>query len=172
VVLEIAKERQHEPMTVDDAGLRRAQRRDAGELRLERLCGSSIDDLHPFDAVELRLLEQRFEAGHLACVGRNHKLSAFAMRHAMRGAEVVEHAPAARTVMRAQRAGRIIEPGVDYLAVARGYSGSDRARRLGDDHLLPGDRQSTRDRKPNRPGPDHEDLHSPRSAHVSTGSPT
>jgi hypothetical protein len=29
-----------------------------------------------------------------------------------------------------------------------------------------------RDRKPNRPGPDHEDLHSPLSAHVSTGSPT
>ena len=102
MVLEIAKERQHEPMTVDDAGLRRAQRRGAGELRLERLCGSSIDDLYPFDAVELRLFEQRFEAGDLACVGRNHKLSAFPVWDAMRGAEVVEHAPAERTVMRPQ----------------------------------------------------------------------
>ena len=61
---------------------------------------------------------------------------------------------------------------MDDLAVARGYSGSDRARRLGDDHLVPGERQSARDRKPDCPGPDHEDLHSLRSAHVSTGSPT
>ena len=101
MVLEIAKERQHEPMTVDDAGLRRAQRRDAGELRLECPRGSSIDDLYPFYAVELRLLEQRFETGDLAGVDSNHELSAFAMRHAMGGAEIVEHAPAARTVMRA-----------------------------------------------------------------------
>jgi len=36
-------ERQHEAMTVDDAGLRRVQSTDAGELRLECLDGWRID---------------------------------------------------------------------------------------------------------------------------------
>src|SRR6202011_5898910 len=42
VVLEVSAQRQHEAMTIDDAGFQRAHRRDNGELRLQPLGGGAV----------------------------------------------------------------------------------------------------------------------------------
>jgi hypothetical protein len=51
----------------------------------------ALDDLDPFDPVDLRLLEDRLQALGFAVFGGDHELAGFAVRHAMRRAEVVEH---------------------------------------------------------------------------------
>src|SRR5262249_10703945 len=100
-IFKIAAQRQHEAVAIDDAGFRRVHRRDAGERRLEALGGRGVDDLYAFHAVDLRLLVDRREPFALARVGGDDELAAFAVRHAVRGAEIVEHAPSARAVVRA-----------------------------------------------------------------------
>ena len=158
-VLEIAAQRQHVAVAVDDAGLRRAHGDEAGELRLQPPGRRAVDEVDALDAVDLRLLEDAFEPRDLALVGGDDELAAFAVRHAVRGAKVVQHPPPARAVIGALRAGRIIEPGVDHLAVARGRAGADGVGGLRDDHLMPGQRRRARDGEADDAGADDEDLH-------------
>ena len=80
---------------------------------------SIVDQLDAFDAVDPGLRKYRVEPRDLALVGGNHELGAFAVWHAVGGAEVVQHPPAARAVISTLRSGRIIEAGMDHLAVAR-----------------------------------------------------
>jgi len=47
----------------------------------------ALDDLDPFDPVD----EDRLQALGFAVFGGDHELAGFAVRHAMRRAEVVEH---------------------------------------------------------------------------------
>jgi hypothetical protein len=173
VILELALERQHVAMAVNDAGFRRAHCSDAGERRLEPPRGRAVDDLDAFDAVDRGLLEDAVQPLGLGLVGGDDQLAALAMRHAVGRAKFVEHPPRARAVIGALRAGRIIEPGVDHLAVARGHAGTDPGCGFRDDHLVAGERDRARHREPDHSGADHQHLHllSP-SPHASTGSPT
>src|SRR5207253_7903335 len=81
VILKIAAQRQHETVAVDNAGFRRAHRRNAGKLRLEPLRHGTIDDFDALHPIDLRLLEDCFEAGDLALVRGNDELAVLAMRH-------------------------------------------------------------------------------------------
>jgi len=146
-------------------------RADAGERRLEALGRRGVDDLDALHAVDLRLLMDRFEPPDFVGVGGDDELAAFAVRHAVRGAEIVEHAPPARAVIGAPRAGRIIKPRVDDLAVARGDAGADAGGRLRNHHVMSGDGGRARDRQPDHARSDHQHLHPPCPAHISTGSP-
>ena len=128
-------------MTVDDSSFRRVHRGDAGKRRLETLGRGDVDNLDAFDAVELRLLIYRFQSLDFARVGGDDKLAAFAVRHAVRGAEFVEHAPAARAVIGAPRTGRIIKAGVDDLAVARGHPSADAGGGFRHHHVVAGVRR-------------------------------
>src|SRR6516164_11216797 len=112
-------------MAVDHAGFRRMQRRDAGKLRFELHRGGRIDDHDAFDLVDLCLLEDRLEPFDLARLRRHHELAALAMRYPMRSTELVQHAAAARAVVRAPRSGWIVEARVNHLAVARGNAAAD-----------------------------------------------
>jgi hypothetical protein len=164
-------QRQHVTVTVDDAGFRRMHRGDAGEPRLETLGGRGVDELDPFHAVGLRLLVERCEPLDLARVGGDDELAALAMRHAVRGAEIVEHASAARAVVGAQRARRVIKAGVNDLAVARGNPGAHGGGRFRHHHVVSGQRGRARDRESDDARSDHEHLHPLRPAHSSTGRP-
>src|SRR3981081_1191740 len=73
------------------------------------------------------------------------------MRNAVIPTVFIEGALAADTHPRHQAAGRIIDAGVDYLAVARRGNGSDTFRGLQDDHLAAGLCQPPRDRKTDHP---------------------
>ena len=48
---------------------------------------------------------------------------------------------------------------MNYLAVARRDTVADARRRLGDDHLMPGERRCPRHGEPDDAGSDHKDLH-------------
>jgi hypothetical protein len=170
-IFEIAAQREHKVVAIDDTGFRRMHRRDAGERRLEALGHRGIDDLDAFHAVDLRLLVDRLEPSDFVGIGGDDELAAFAVRHAVRGAKIVKHAPSARTVIRAPRAGRIIKPRVDDLAVAGRDASADAGGRLRHHHVMSGDGSHPRDRQPDHARSDHQHLHPPGPAHISTGSP-
>ena len=158
-VLEIAAQRQHIAVAVDDAGFRRVQRADAGELRLQRARGIAADQFQALDAVDAALHLDLPDLVELRLVGGDDELAAFAMRHAMRDTEFVEPAPPAHAVAPAQRAGGVIHAAMDDLAVARGNAGTDGVRRFGHHHLVALARGRARHRQPDHAGSDHQDLH-------------
>src|SRR5712672_2688714 len=80
------------------------------------------------------------------------------MRNAVIPTVFIEGALAADTHPRHQAAGRIIDAGVDYLAVARRGNGSDTFRGLQDDHLAASLCQPPRDRKTDHPRTDDNAL--------------
>ena len=171
-IFQFAPQRQHVAVTVDDAGFRRRQCADAGKLRLERARGVTADHLQPFDAVGQSLRQERLDLGELGLVGRDDQLAAFVGGDAVRGAEFVQHAPPAHAMARAQRCGRIIDAGVNDLAVARRHAVADAAGRLGDDHVVPAQRRRARDRKPDNARADDQYLHARKPCCVySTGQP-
>ena len=159
VIFQFAPQRQHVSVAVDDAGFRRRQRADAGKLRFERARGVAADHLQAFDAVLQALRQQRLHLAEFRVAGRDNELAAFVVGYAMRGAEVVEQAAAARAVAGAQRAGRIVDAGVNDLAVARGHAVADAAGRLGDDHIVAAAGGGAGDREPHCASADDQDLH-------------
>ena len=135
------------------------QRADASQLRLQRARRIAADQLQAFDAVDAALHLDRLDLVELGRVGGDDQLAAFAVRHAVRGAEFVQHAPAAHAVARAQRAGRVIHAGMDDLAVARGRAGADGRFRLRHHHLVALARGGAGHRQADHAGSDHQDLH-------------
>jgi hypothetical protein len=57
---------------------------------------------------------------------------------------------------RLERAGRIVDAGVDDLGVARAGLGTDRVRGLQHDHFAAGEREGARHREANDPGANHD----------------
>jgi hypothetical protein len=158
-IFQFAPQRTHVSVAVDDAGFRRKQRADAGELGLHGAGGIAADHLDTFDAIRLRLRQDGLDLGQFRLVGGDDELAAFAVRHAVRRAEVVEQAPAAHAVDRAQRAGRVIKAAMDHFRVARRHAVGDAAGRLGHGHVVAAERRGARDRQPNHAGADHQNLH-------------
>ena len=78
----------------------------------------AADQLEPLDAVDPALRLDRFDARALGVIGSDNELAAAAVRNAMRLAEIVQHAVAARAEPRPQRAGRVIHAGVDDFGIA------------------------------------------------------
>src|SRR5271169_1013345 len=155
----LAPQRQHVTVTVDDAGFRRPQGAGAVKLRLHSARRIAADHLGGFDAVLLRLDMDGLDLGEFRLVGGDNELAAFAMRDAVRRAEVVEHSPAAHAVQRPQRTGRIIKAAMDHLAVARGDAIGDAAGCFGNRHVVAGKRGSARDRKADDSCADYQNLH-------------
>src|ERR1700678_4248687 len=81
------------------------------------------------------------------------------MSDAVGSAKFVEYAPATRGVTGAERPGRIINTGMDDLAVARGHAVADAAGGLGDDHVVAANGRRTGDRKPDNACANNENLH-------------
>jgi len=94
----------------------------------------------------------RLDLVELGLVGNDDQLAAFAMRHAMRGAEFVQHSPPAHAVAPAQGAGGVIHAGMDDFAVARGNAGADGVRRLGHHNIVALARGRARHRQPDHAG--------------------
>src|SRR5262249_6914401 len=114
---------------------------------------TGINQLNVLAAIDLRLLEDLLDACRLLVIGGDDELAALAMRHAVGGAVVVEHPPRARAVQRAPGPGRIVEPGMDDLAVARGWHGADGIGGLRHDDLVPPERQLARAGEPDHSRP-------------------
>ena len=91
-------------------------------------------------------------------VGRDDQLAAVDVRHALLGAVGVERLAAGDAEPRHEAAGRIVDAGVDHLAVARGGLGADAFGGFQDDHLAPGQRQRARHRQADDAGAHHDAI--------------
>ena len=156
--LRVTLERQHEGVTVDDAGRGRKQRAVRPERRLERAGLRAAEPEEVVDAVRLRLCLERRKLGDLALVGGDDQLAAAPVLHAVLAAEAVKHRLALDAEPSLGKAGRVIDASVDDFAVARTHPRPDSAFRLDDDHLAANPRQRARDRETDHTGADDEAL--------------
>ena len=117
----------------------------------------------PFAAALARM---RFERRLLRRAGGDDELAAPRMRHAALGAIGVQAVLAGDAGARFERAGRVVDPGVDHLAVARAGLGADHAGRLEEQHLAARHRQLAR-----RPRGRSPRRRSPRSRRVPCTAP-
>ena len=90
---------------------------------------------------------------------RNDELAAFAVWHAVRVAERIEHPPALDAVAGPEGTGWIVHAGVDDLGVARRYAGADRILGFGDNHVVAVFRGGACDRQADYPRPNDQYPH-------------
>ena len=154
----VAAQRQHEGVAVDNAGGRREQRGVAVQRRLQRACGLAAKGLQVEHAIGFGVRPDRLQLCGFLRRRRNDQLAAIAMRDAVIAAIAIERALAADAHPRHQASCRIIDAGVDHLAVARRGDGADALGRLQDDDLAPGLRQPPRDRKTDHARTDNDAL--------------
>src|SRR5205807_1366059 len=145
--------RQHAGLRIDDAGERGVKRRRARELRLERLSRRAVEP-RELDAVGLRRGGDAGEARQLGIGRGDDELFAAPMRNGAPGAELVEPLTPSDAQLRLERARRIVDAGVDHLAVARTRPGAEARGGFEDQHLAPGERQLPRHREAHDAGAD------------------
>ena len=157
-MFEIALQRKHQRMAVDDAARRRKQRRIAAQLGFERnrLCGAQQREI--VDAVRACALHESFQRGNLFGRGRDDELSAATVGDAVRRAVRVELLASGDAQPGLQRPRRVVEPGMDHFAVARTGAGADSVLALDDERLQALPRKRARDREADDPGADHDRI--------------
>ncbi len=143
-------------MAVDDAGRRRQQSRDAIKRRFETLRLRGGEPLDIVDAIGARRGRDLFEGRDLALVGGDDQLAELGMRNPVVAAIAVEPLAPGDAACRLEAAGRVIDPAMDDLAVARGGLEADRPGALEHKHLAAGERQCPRGGEPDHPGTDHD----------------
>ena len=158
VILRLALQREHEGVAVEDAGLGREQRADALQRRLHRARLLRAQEAQPLHAIDAALFGDGCNGGKLGIVAGDDQLAAFAMRHAMRGAEFIEAATALDAELRLGAAGGIIESAMDHLAVARGRARADDRLGLERGDGAPGQRQRPGDREADDAGADYDGV--------------
>ena len=92
-------------------------------------------------------------------IGRDDELAAVRVRHALLGAIGVERLATRDAEPCHEAAGRVIDAGVDHLAVARGCLGADAFRGIQNDHVAAGQREGARHRQPDDAGSHHDAVH-------------
>ena len=90
--------------------------------------------------------------------GRHDQLAGIAVRHAVLLAIAREPRSPATHMTRLQAAGRVVDPGMDHLAVARGRHRTDTFGLFQDDHCAAGLGQPPSDREAHHARPDHDAL--------------
>ena len=156
--LQISQKRQHQGMGIDDAGGGRPQCSDGANLRLHRRNLAGADDLQIMHAGVRAAGPDGLEPADLRLVSGDDQLAAAGMGDASFGQIGIEPVLAGHAEPRLQRTLRIVEAGMDDLAVARGCLGADPFGGLDHQHLAPGQRQRPRDGEADDAGPDHHAL--------------
>ena len=136
-MLEVAEVGEHQGMAVDDAGDAREQRRLGLQGRLQRACFLAAQPAQALDAVRRGALCDRAQLGYLARAASDDELAATAMADAAGLAIRVQRPPAGDAERGLQRARRVIQAGVDDLAVARAGAVADAAARFEHERFPP-----------------------------------
>ena len=157
-ILRVALQRDHEPVTVDDPGRRRQQRAAAPQVGLQRHRLGGAQHPHALDPVGLRPLLDARQHRVFPRIGRHDQLAAVAKRHSLLGAELIQRPPPGDAEPGHQTARRIVDPGMDHLAVARRGLAADALGRLQDDDLTPRHRQRPSHRQAHHPGTHHDAI--------------
>ena len=114
--------------------------------------------LEVINAVIYRTLADRNEPALLLDRGRNDELAAAIMAHTSLPAVRVQLLAPGHAGARLQRTRRVVNAGVNYLAVARTRFGADISVLLNNQHLAAGTRQCTRTGQPCHPGANNEGI--------------
>jgi hypothetical protein len=155
---EVAEVGEHQRMAVDDPGDRREQRGFGIERRLERACLRAAQPAQSFDAVGERARFDRPKRLDLRGARGDDELAAAPVADAVRFAVRIEQPPPRDAQRRLQRAGRVVEAGVDDLAVARARAVADAVGRLDDDRLAPRERERARTGEADGAGADDDGI--------------
>src|SRR5260221_4240218 len=143
-------------MAVDDPGRGRDEAAERGERRLDPAKRVGAEEFEILDAVRRRLGADALEQAELALLAGDDELAQPFVRHAALGAIGVEHLAAGDAGARLETTPRIIDAGMDDLAVARGGLEADAVFALQHHHLDAGARQRPRHREPDHPGADDD----------------
>ena len=143
---------EHQAVAVDDAGGGGQQCARATHFRLqvEHLLGRQPDEI--IDPVGRRLVLDLGQGPVLRLIGRDDQLAAAFERHALPGGVVVEHRLAGNAGPRLQGACRIVDAGMDDLAVSRTGARADHIGGFDDDRLDARHRERTRNGEPDHAG--------------------
>src|SRR6478672_2327383 len=106
-------------MRIDDSGRWREQRAIAGERRLQRLRLDRGQKAEILDAIRPRPCFDRSDFARLGPVSGDDELPAVYMRHAVIGTELIKRTLSGDAEARHQAVLRIVDAGVNDLAVAR-----------------------------------------------------
>jgi len=145
-------------VAVDDAGRRRLERRDAGELRLELAGLARLQHAQVRDAVGARLSVELLQAGDLPRIGGDDQLAAAPVDDAAPLEVGVQRGPARDAQPRLERARGVVDAGVDHLAVARARPGSNRPFALEHHDLAACEREGARHREADHASADHHGI--------------
>ncbi len=147
---------QHEGMAVDDAGRGREKAAQRGEGRLQAPQLAGIERHEVLDAVRGGARPNAVQERQLLLGTGDDQLAEALVRHAMRRAIGIEAALALDAGQRLEAVLRIVDPGMDHLAVARGGLEADAVFALEHHDFDAGLRQRPRDGEPDDPGPDDD----------------
>ena len=147
MIRDLALQREHVTVAVDNAGFRRPQRSRAAKLRLPRHGRGGADQLKAFDAIPLSRRVDALDLGNLTRAGRDDQLAALLMSDAARLEISIEQTPPLDAHAMAQAARRIVHAGMDDFGIARRRARTDGARRLDHQNVLPVPRESGRHRQ-------------------------
>src|ERR1700741_5015582 len=103
------------------------QRRSAAQAGLESECVRAAEG-GELDAVREGRGADPPELGELRLIARHDQLAAAAMRYAVLTAEGIEQLAPRDAQARLERAARIIDPGMDHLAVTRAHAAAEALR--------------------------------------------
>src|SRR5262249_22221951 len=131
VMLGLAEQRKHVRVRVDDPGQRRMERAHAVELRFEGH-GLRFRQLFELDAVARGSGFDLRELGELSLGRCDDQLAATAMVYIPGLAVLVELVAPGDAEARLERAARIVDAGMNDLAIARAGAGAEGIRRLED----------------------------------------
>ena len=135
---------EHQRMAVDDAGHRRQEGGEAGEIGLERPRLRAREPSEILDPVGARFRHDGAERGDLFLGDRDDQLADSAVRHAALRAIFIEPLAPGDAGARLEAALWIIESGMDHFAVARRGMGADPALLLEQQHVAAGQGQGPR----------------------------
>ncbi|MNQ55865.1 hypothetical protein D3C85_699690 [compost metagenome] len=155
---DIALQRQHQPVGIDNPGGRRPQRGDAGQRRfkLPRLIG--VQPLQVINAVAPPLFQQHLQGRTLRFNGGDDQLAQALIADAALIAEGVEALLALHAQLRLEAAAGVIDAGVDHFGIARADARADTFCGFEHNHFAPAHGHRPGDRQPDHTGPDHHAI--------------
>ncbi len=167
-VLDLALKGQHIAVAVEHPALGRQNGGVSVQLRLQRSRLDAGQVLEALNAVGRGLLEDGLDAFDLSFLGRHDQLAAFPMIDLAAFQEVIEGAPSPDAELRLQGAGRIVEPAVDHLGIARGDPLADVRLLLQHQHRQAAPRQRPAAGEPHSPRAYDRRIEVERRAHGPT----
>ncbi|MNP10479.1 hypothetical protein D3C76_1026320 [compost metagenome] len=159
-----AEQRLQVGVAVDDAGAWREQGGDAPYGRLQGMQAGGIDFLQVMHTTGRGVDGEAVQLGALGVLHRHQQLADALVRHVVGGAPGVQAFAAFQAEFGLQRAGRVIEAGVDDFGIATGCVAADQAFLFDHQHAASGIGQARGAGQAERAGADDQQVYAVHSS--------